>query len=330
MKRCSHICLFLLVSAAAGCGGVTPAGDDDDTGPDAGGDPGADSGAPDVPVLLSSIPADGAVGVAGDTDIVLTFSLPMDAASVESAYYGPSLGGVNFSWNPEQTVLTITPQAPLAYAQGTGNDPTQVAANQFQVVIGSAARSEEGVNLAANAAVSFATLRRMTTALEIDPALTRHVSAAGTVAAEGDDLRVGDTAANLATRGLISFDLAPLPATASIIESATLATRQIDTFGNPYTIDPQIYAYHVVFADLVGGFSVAPMSAVGPFAQYQEVVIEKDVTTKVADDLAYRADRGQRSQYRLQFDSDDNNDSNLDYALFSVATLELQVTYLSE
>lgn len=68
----------------------------------------------DVVVVVATVPADGAVGVAPGEPIVVTFDRPMDVASVEAAFaIEPTASGL-FTWDATATTLQFLPDPPLA------------------------------------------------------------------------------------------------------------------------------------------------------------------------------------------------------------------------
>jgi Bacterial Ig-like domain len=77
----------------------------------------ADAGAPAVaeaPSVLRVSPSDGALGVARDGLIVVTFNHPMDAVATEAAYESSDLPAtaLDFSWDETGTTLTLHPTRP--------------------------------------------------------------------------------------------------------------------------------------------------------------------------------------------------------------------------
>jgi hypothetical protein len=70
-----------------------------------------------APGVISSNVEDGDVGVLPDTAFTVEFSEPMDRKSVEDAYESESLPAeaVDFSWNDDWTILTITPKEDLNF-----------------------------------------------------------------------------------------------------------------------------------------------------------------------------------------------------------------------
>jgi predicted small secreted protein len=321
MRSCStYLALASLFLTACG----TTAGDGDLDMPDAGDE---DTTSPSV---VSASPADGATGVRGDVEVVFVFSEPMDTASVEGTLDAGDLGDVTLRWNADGDTLTITPDAPLLYAEGTGTDLAAVTALQYAVVIGTGALDLAGNPITAGHQTIFETLRHMDAVFELDLALTGSVSPLDALA-EGDTIGVGDTNDNVAYYGFFTFDLATLPPSAIEITAATFSTRQLGAIGFPYTVlGDRLKIEHLSFGALDNAaFNAAPRAALGDFAELDQVTIGHDVTVAAEDDRAQRAARTDRSQYRLRFEAATNADSAADFVGISRDLSELQVSYLA-
>ena len=315
-----HLSLLFVVA----CGSVTkpPAGDD--TQPDAGGDDTA-------PTVLSTTPTDGATGVAADATITIAFSEAMDRASVEAAWQSDDLpaSAVDFAWNAGDDTLVVTPHAPLELAEGTGVDPSVVVARVYHVSLAATATDAAGNPLANAAAFGFATRKRMTAACTPITSLTRSMRGDGVVFADtAVTLTVGDTTANLQLKTFASFTLPKLPAGAAI-ESATLAANQNTTLGAPYALG-KVEALHVTTAAIdATAFTAAPLG--NPGALSIDAVAgtkQLDVTDEVIDDIANRAARGDRTQFRLELDTPTNSDAVDDEARFSRSGMALSIVYV--
>ncbi|HEX2878746.1 MAG TPA: Ig-like domain-containing protein, partial [Polyangiaceae bacterium] len=140
-----------------GAGGDVNAGGNGGNG-SGGADPGEDTTAPSIAAIS---PEDGANGVQSDAQIVIEFSEPMNTASVEGAFDSGNLPGVDFSWNTANTILTLTPQSELSYAEGFD---TSVVAEGYDFGIATGAQDLAGNALPA-ADFDFTTLRRIATVL---------------------------------------------------------------------------------------------------------------------------------------------------------------------
>jgi hypothetical protein len=109
-----------------------------------------------APAVVGHVPDVDAADVSIATTVEVTFSEPMDEAATEDAFSLDSVTG-SFSWNPESTVMTFTPDSSLAY--GTG----------YTVTITTGAMDQEGQYMEALYSWSF------TTELETPPAVVGHV-----------------------------------------------------------------------------------------------------------------------------------------------------------
>lgn len=249
------------------------------------------------PTVVSVFPADGATGVRGEVELLIEFSEPMDQNATEDAYASASAGlgptDVGFSWNAAGTILTVTPAAPLAYAQGT--DPSATAALEYVFALGAGATDLAGNALAA-VDYGFATLRHITTRLAGDPAQDGDVSG-GVVFNGSIDFSVG---AN--TMGFAGFVMDGLPAE---LDSANVIAARLLLNGEfPCSVLPnQIGVEHVVYGATIisGAVTTEALRSPGfmtpaPEADCWNAV---DVQAAVADDWTNRAVRGGRSQYRL-------------------------------
>jgi hypothetical protein len=319
--------LRAFVLAAAACGSVTSP-----TQPDASGDPTGDA-TPDgvAPTVTSVSPPDGAAGVAADAVIVIAFSEPMAAASVEAAWTSAALpaAAVALSWNAAGDTLTITPSAPLELAEGTGLDPSTVVPRAYEIGLAATATDRSGVALAAPLTVGFTTQRRMTVDLAPIGSLTRTMRGDGLVLGDtAVTLTVGDTTGNLQYKTFASFTLPELPAGASL-ETATLGAAQNSVVNNAYLLGT-LDALHVNTATIdAAAFGAAPLAAIGVLSATATTGRKTiDVKAAVADDLAQRVARGGRTQYRLQFPTATNSDATADEARFSRSGFGLTLTYL--
>ena len=108
----------------------------------AGPGPGPDAA---VPVLQSTVPANGAFGIAVGSTIQMTFSVAMDAAAIDGALSIEPERGLSCTWNAGNTTATCVP------------NPALLAAALYTVRVSTAARSAAGVHLAAERTFSFTT-----------------------------------------------------------------------------------------------------------------------------------------------------------------------------
>jgi len=293
--------------------------------------PQPDPGDVTSPKVVSTTPTADATGVGAGAKIEITFSEPMDRGTIEAAYASPELplDKISMAWNADGTVLTISPDQPLIYAEGTGTDPSAVTPLDYTISIGADAADLAGNPIDAPLALTFMTKRRMFTTFAIEPSLSR-TTLGGSALGEQTDVMVGDASlSNLTYRGYVSFDLAALPDGASI-ESASFAARQLAVEGAPYDLGP-INTYHLTFSAMMNVGSIAPLSLVGVFSDDAAPASKSiETTAQVIDDVAHRNERGHLSQYRLQYDLSTDNDNAYDRATFAKGTFEMSVHYIAD
>jgi hypothetical protein len=333
------LCCVLLVACAGDDGG-------DAVGPDAGSTVDAsespDGGDTIAPTILSTTPTTGATGQLADVVVSIVFSEPMNRASVEGTLATASLGVVQLGWNEAGDTITITPTAPLAYAEGIGNNPAAVTAASFTVILGSAARDLAGNELGTGTQISFTTLKRISSTYALDPVLTRSLTAAATPLGDASGpLPIGDRNTNDGVRALVTFDIGLVPLTTVEVTSAVFATRQLVGMktGAPYGagvadqgLGAAVMIDHVTFGALDNAAfnaSQTAHAALGAFCVYGQVVVEKDVTAAVDDDRIHRNARNSRSQFLLRFPLETDQDGVGEGVYIDRSVSELQVTYLA-
>jgi len=283
----------------------------------------------EAPLVAGTMPAANATGVAADQKLFVTFSEPMDPATVESAYSSSQLplDGVSLSWSPDGKVLTISPDQPLEYAAGTGTDPTTVMPLIYSITIGGEAADLAGNMLAAPLELSFSTRRRLTASFGTDPDLTKAFLDDGVL--PGVSLYVGDASTGKRYRSYVTFDLSTLPA-ASEVESASFKGTQQAPVGMPYALGA-VVVQHLSFSAVENANAATAISLPGEFStdgNLEEKVI--DVTSQAQDDVTNRATRGDRSQYRFQIDTATDGDNVADTAVFTKNTFEMTIQYVVE
>lgn len=292
-------------------------GDDSSTGEDSGDDSsGSSTGEPadtTAPQIVSVAPADGAAGVASDVDIVITFDEAMDTAATAAAFESADLGSYSASWNDDGTVLTIEPDAALAYANG--DDPDDVVALAYAFAIATTAADVAGNQLEAETTSSFTTSRRITTTLAADVDLVGAVRSDGTLnTGSGGDALAGDRSDNTQLKGFIGLVLDDVPTDAEI-ESATLEAEQYLAVGTAYASLGDLSLHHIVAdaldADAFGAIALADLGVFSDSATFGPRAA--DIGSSVAVDLA--AGRS-RSLYRLQFPIASDNDEGFDQSRF--------------
>ena len=290
-------------------------------------DPDVDPMDTTAPLIVDTLPAAGATGVAATEAIHVTFSEQMDPATVEAAYSSTDLPleQVALAWSPDGTTLTITPSAPLAYAEGMGNDPSAVTPKSYAITIGTEAADLAGNPLEAPVSLSFATRRRMTTSFAHVPDLTKALNGANVLA--GVTLFIGDSATPSTYRSYVTFNLAALPA-GSEVETAEFEARQLAPYGAPYSLGA-VMLQHLTFSTMDDVGAAMAISLPGAFSEDAVLDTKRiDVSSQVQDDVINRATRGDRSQYRLQIDQATNGDNVADTAVFQKNTLKLTTVYV--
>jgi hypothetical protein len=295
--------------------------------------------------VLRTTPADGALGIRRDAQLVIQFSQPMSTASVEAAYRSSALPStqVSFAWNERRTVLTLTPTSPLEYAAGAAEADGSVSflAKSYDFGFRAGASTLSGAALP-ELGFGFRTLRQVSFSVPADPELTGtwtdgegegiHNCARNVKAPYAPTVCVGDDPNNVRYDGFLSFDLSRFPAAVAAFSSARLlASARV--YGSPELLGESCLA-HVRF-DLLGqaALSTQSLSVLGPFYAGSDlpsdtlVLLSQDLTASVADDYTNRDARAGHSQYRLSFAQVAANGDWDDLEL-SVANIRLATTYL--
>lgn len=235
--------------------------------------------------------------------------------------------------------MTVDPSSDLLYTS-SGNSysfslnagATDVAGNSLQdAPIGSsfAMLVLNQINLYSVAAAD-GSLR------DTDGAINPNASCAGESICVGDSGINGELD-NSSYLGFLSFDLSALPETLVEIIEARLSVRQTDTNGSPYTDLGALLWDHVFYDALdAGDFEIPALTTSGQLLSADAINNTKtsDATSAVQDDWENRAARGNRSQYRLRFTEETDNDGSTDVAFFTSGEgggdePRLSVTYLS-
>lgn len=285
----------------------------------------------DVPTVVKMSPAAGAKGVRLNDVIALTFSRPMDTAKVQAAYTSDTLtpDKVQFSWNDAGDTLTIAPKkGSMDYAKGDALVP----ALSYTLRIGKTATDRNGVALGADVVLSFSTLRRITSVAPQVNALTGTMTSAGSV--DTSVVLVGDTGANSRYKGFLTFSLDNLPSDVVEVEKATASGKQASALGAPDTDLGALRLQHVMYSALdMSAFNEQPIDGApvtyGLGINGNPPSRWATVTQMVADDLANRNARKDRSQYRFEYATATDNDGAADRFNLGVADLKLEIVYLA-
>jgi hypothetical protein len=205
-----------------------------------------------------------------------------------------------------------------------------------------AVRDLAGNYLAAQVNRAFTVIREGTATLYGTATLDGYL-ASNTAFVWSDPAYVGDGPSNQYFRGFVSFDLSGLPATATKVTSATLSVYQYTLASDPYLSLGSLLAESIDYGTSLDATDLtrAPLTYFGCrrcttlcicqlgtwddvytlnsrltsgylSAGYKSVL----VTSKVDDDRAARASRGNRCQFRLRFSSTTDGDAAYDYAGF--------------
>jgi len=273
------------------------------------------------PTVLSVSPDDGATGVRSDAEIVIEFSEPMNQSATVAAFQSADLpdSAVEFEWNGDGTTLTITPLAPLPYAEGTDEG---INALTISFTITNAAEDLAGNQKASAETFSFDTLRRITR--DVGAALTM----SGHVREDGDVTGipvVGDTNFNMELRALLthSLSLLPSPDTAEYLSADVLLTES-EIRGTPAADLGELTLVSVAFETLgLTAFSVAADSSPRVITLTSPVTTIDVLSLVVADLEAGAAETQLRMQYATPTDGNDD----FDFAMFALE-MPLRVVYL--
>jgi hypothetical protein len=276
-----------------------------------------------LPAVSDLEPGDGATGVLDEQRIRIFFSEPMNQTATEAAYESADLPAseVSFSWSSEGDVLTVTPNDLLEYA--AGDDPS-IAAKTYTFGF-----SEGAIDLAGNAleafSSSFSTLKVIVVSIYATASLDGDCYGSGDCDTSRETFAVGDLATaptDSGYRSFVSFDLTSIPEGVVTDESRLIIYKELINFnsGNPYPLGDMILE-QVEYRDfLFDDYDAAVVSDLGIFdsaSQPESGYLASDVTTAVNDDLTYRLDRGNRSQYRLRFPIENNDNNASDYVAFT-------------
>jgi Bacterial Ig-like domain len=303
MKRFLLLSIPLLIALLSACftapTPTTPPADPNDTTP---------------PTVISVDPANGAKAIEEDQVITITFSERMNQAATEAAYQSPSLPPVTFTWNAAGTILTIQPNDPIPYSYQVDT------ALSYTFSVSGAAKDAAGNSLALLSS-SFSTLRAFYTECFGIASLDGQVNSNQSFSATDQFIVIGDFGDNLSSRGFFSFDLTTcIPAGALANKAVLKDIYKQQIAGNPPALGSMLLE-HVNYGNSLGAddYNTPVLTNLGIFDSTSAPAgtrIDTDVTRAVQNDLDNRATRSNRSQYRLRFGTDSNNDNNADYVRF--------------
>jgi hypothetical protein len=272
-----------------------------------------------APTIVSITPGNGAIGVAKDVKIVVTFSEAMNKTSTVQAYQSADMSSASFAWSEGDTKLEIDPVGDLDYTAG-GKEYTFKLTNAATDLAG---------NALTEVSSTFRTFRELTKTIESSSALDGHVRSDGEVnnVCSGDYICVGDSSlvGNAQYKGFLSFNLSSLETdgltTSDRITSATLRIYQgAAPLGTPYT-DLKLGSKGLIVAHAnygstltAGDFNTAPMGEF-PETGQSTLVAWKQFEGGLGfarDDWDNRAARGNRSQYVMFFPLATDGDGAVD------------------
>lgn len=324
--------LFTIILAVTACGSV------DSGGPPEGDHTSADGGSSGAaPTILAVDPPSGS-RVSEDLAVAISFSEPMDRASVEAALELPGGAAPAFEWNDDGSELTLSFSMP--YPEGDG--PDEVEPGIFHVVLGVDAADAAGDRLAGALDLQYTLrYRRITTAFPFSQTLSGNCDAACsgnfTWFAAGE--RSSDT--TISTRGFLTipFDLPD----DIVIERAELASEIEQVLDNPFSFG-DLMIDHVLFDAITGDEYNQRGTGLGVLIARDDMPaagdpVHHDVTDAFADDYEHRVARQNRSQYRIRFPHDLAEDPSYptwhadgawDLVELLRAATSIEVTYLVE
>lgn len=307
-----------------GAPGTDSSGGDEDSS-----DSGDSTGAAAAPTIDETVPADGAAGIVGDTTLVVRFSEPMDEVSVQQAYQSVDIpsGMVTFDWSDASDELTITPNAPLAYAEGT--DPADTDALAYSFTITNIAESEAGVPLDDDVTITFTTLRRFVQTVERDENLSGNVADLGGLIGTS---YIGDRNNGDPVRYAVTFDLAALAPDIEVVESAELSASWVQQSGDPWGgLGGGTVWQHVSYAALDASvYDTAHLgTAGGLFGGVGDTSVTRDVIDHLQAALDDPATFADRLQLRIRWILATDGDAGFDGVALVANDLEVDVTYLA-
>lgn len=280
--------------------------------------------APDTtpPVLVSTSPLNRALALPRDTQIKLTFSEPMNRASVERAFSIVSpmeAQAGTMAWNSSSTVAEFTPDTLLPYTSTVAWE------------LSAAATDLAGNPLSPASSLFYVATQRTYSLTPMSIGEESHLASTASVV-QTAPWNIGDNSSNRPLQAFVSFHLQPLfDSQVTRILSSSLKWRHVD---------PGISAFNSLgrFAvDLVSyppsssnAFTTAPIGQ-PVFLTYQDLGGASDITTvnvtpMVLDSWANHASRYERAQFRLKFESWTDQDSTPDFLQVHPFYLVLEVT----
>jgi Bacterial Ig-like domain len=246
-----------------------------------------DVGPPQVSTIT---PNSSATGVLSNAAIKITFTEPMEQASVQSALSISTLSTSSYTlaWNGDSSQLTITPTSPLAYAAATSL--ASGAPRTYTVTVAATARDVAGNRMTAAFSSSFSTLRRITQS--VAPSAVATGSSYGWAAFDDPpvlcptgtgNVSVGNHS-SIAAGGSyytwVAFDLTSVGQTSQIttFETAKFLATQVAPVGSFYP-DGSVSLMRNVYAPIEEGFEHTADLNHGVFSTSSTAAVSKDITS---------------------------------------------------
>lgn len=255
--------------------------------------------APDVtnPTVVSTSPGAGATGVARTTDLSVSFSEPMDKASVQVAFAVtiPALSNVGvFSWSADGKTMTFNPNLSFDYG----------ATVAWRLNVGAKDLAGNPLGLETR---GFAVVRSATVAIDASATLDGYVTNGNLVSTASSNLLVGDSASNIAYRSFLSFDLSSLPASLTRITAAQVSAYVASAQGDPSAnLGGSARLQRLDFGATLtaAAYDKAPFTGTGDNAIFANSPTvgwrQATVVNGVSNDWTNRATRGSRSQFGIR------------------------------
>jgi hypothetical protein len=299
----------------------------------------------ELPCVLSVSPPDGAIGVANDVELGITFGCPIDGAAFEAAYASADLpaASLTFSWNEAHTVLTLRPKTTLSYQAGRAElgGGIEFQAKTYEYGF-NALRCDGSGEMLAPTRFSFSTLRQVAAELPADALHTGnwtegedegiHNCLRSAQAPYAPSVCIGDDSNNVRYTGFVSFDLSAFPDGIRQWTSARLLSGA-RVYGSTAALGASRLE-HVAFGELgQAALSTPPSETLGAFysgaglASGSRLELAEDVTSAVAADYRARTAGASLTQYRLSFAEIAANGAWDDIEL-TTAEIRLAATYL--
>jgi PKD repeat protein len=275
-----------------------------------------------APTVLSVTPTNASLGNPATTPIVVTFSTPMDVTATQMAFQSSSAGltsgNVVITWTGGNTIMTVTPNAPLAFTSVATVAPGIPLNYSYAINTGAKAAGASGLNMAATYTSSFKTAVEHTGVLFPSDPLRDVVvtnlsgSFSTTLASNNASMAIGDNGSQ-AIGAYLSFDLSSLPAAlpSTNITAAQLMLRKsgVDTsspFTNLATLPKKLTVHGLYFGDTVTGSTLLPTNELASDLDSTTLALETatfspSVLGKVQTDWTNRAAQNSFSQYQLRF-----------------------------